>query len=233
MTHDLVIIGTGGSAYDVLDIVEAINAAAPTWRVAGFLDDGRLAGSQHLGYPILGPLGAAARLEGVCFINVIGSDRSYRQRPGIIASTGLPARRFATLVHPAAAVSSRARLGHGVYVNHGVTIAGGVTVGDHVSICPGGIVGHDSVIDDLAILAPGAVVSGFVHVGRASYIGARSVIRQHVNVAQRRSSAWARSCLTTWNRKASSSDVPLARWFNRRRTPPPWNRHNYEACHLG
>jgi len=48
MSQALVILGTGGSAYDVLDIVEAINANRPTWRVAGFLDDARPKGSVPL-----------------------------------------------------------------------------------------------------------------------------------------------------------------------------------------
>ena len=55
-------------------------------------------------------------------------------------------------------------------------------MGDHVSFYPGGIVGHDSVIEDYVIVAPGAVISGFVHVERGSYLGAHSVIRQHLRV---------------------------------------------------
>jgi sugar O-acyltransferase (sialic acid O-acetyltransferase NeuD family) len=185
MSQTLVILGTGGSAYDILDIIEAINAITPTWRVAGFLDDTRPAGSQHLGIEILGRLRDAPRFAEHQFINVIGSDTSYRRRPEIVASTGLKADQFATLVHPAASVSARAQLGRGVYAAYGVSVAGGVVVGDHASLLPGCIVGHDSVIDDSALLAPGAVVSGFVHLGRACYIGAHSVIRQRLEVGER------------------------------------------------
>src|SRR5438128_8617871 len=99
MQRPLIILGTGGSAYDVLDIIEALNAQRPTWRVAGFLDDARPAGSSHLGFPILGKLADASRFAEHWFINVIGSDQSYRQRPAVIASTGIRRERFATLVH--------------------------------------------------------------------------------------------------------------------------------------
>jgi sugar O-acyltransferase (sialic acid O-acetyltransferase NeuD family) len=184
MTDSLVILGTGGSAYDVLDIVEAINAQRPMWRVGGFLDDALPIGDRHLGFDILGRLSDACRLSGHRFINVIGSDRSYRRRPEIIAGTGLRPEQFATLVHPAASVSPRARIGRGTYVSYGVSVGGGVTLGDHVSLSPSAIVGHDAVIEDYALVAPGAVLSGFVHLATAAYVGARAVIRQHLRVGE-------------------------------------------------
>jgi sugar O-acyltransferase (sialic acid O-acetyltransferase NeuD family) len=184
MTQSLIILGTGGSAYDVLDIVESINIAAPTWHVEGFLDDGGEHGSQHLGFEVLGALRDAGRLKGCQFINVIGSEKSTRRRPEILAATGLSADRFVTLVHPKAVVSSRAHLGRDVYVAANASVGGGVQVEDHVSLCPGAIVGHDATIEAYAMIAPGAVVSGFVRVGQASYVGARCVIRQHLRIGR-------------------------------------------------
>src|SRR5262245_43336026 len=116
------------------------------------------------------------------FVNVIGSDRSYRLRPQIIARTGVPLDRFATLVHPQAGVSSRAKLGRGILINYGASVAGNVTIGDQVSIGPGCIIGHDSVIEPFTMLAPAAVVSGFCQVGEASYIGAGAMIRQNLRI---------------------------------------------------
>ena len=185
MTRPLVILGTGGSAYDVLDIVDALNRAAPAWQVVGFLDDSRPVGSTHLGLPVLGGIAGAVKLPADhMFINVIGSDRSFRDRPAIVASTQLPPERFATLVHPLASVSLHARLGRGVYVAFDASVAGGVRVGDFAALCPGVIVGHDSLVDEFALLAPGAVVSGCCRIGRASYIGAKAAIRQRVVIGE-------------------------------------------------
>ena len=181
----LVIIGVSGNASDILDIVEAINAIGPGWDVVGFLDDARPAGTVHLGFPVLGPLRAASRWEKCCFVNAIGSDSSFRERPTIVAVTGQDVHQFATLVHPAASVSRRAKIGRGVYVNYGASVAGGVRIGDHVALGPGAIIGHDVVIEDHTVVAPGAVVSGFVHLEGPSYIGARAVIRQRLRVSAR------------------------------------------------
>jgi sugar O-acyltransferase (sialic acid O-acetyltransferase NeuD family) len=182
MKRSLVILGTTGNAHDILDVVESLNTRQPVWDVAGFLDDAREMGSSHLGLPVLGPLANAFRFGECFFINAIGSDRSYRQRPELVARLELPRERFATLVHPLAYVSSRARLGLGVCVNYGVSVAGGVTVGDHVYLGSGSVIGHDAMIGEHSVLAAAAVVSGFVHIGAACYIGARAVIRGRVRI---------------------------------------------------
>ncbi|WP_422925463.1 acetyltransferase [Singulisphaera sp. PoT] len=184
MTRALVILGTGGRAYEILDIIEAINAREPSWKVLGFLDDAKARGSRHLGFEVLGSLGDATRLDPFMCVNSIGSEKNYIDLPEILAATRLLPTRFATLVHPLAAVSSRARLGHGVVVNHGVSVSGGVRIGHHVTLSAGCVIGHDCTIEDYSIMAPGSTISGFVNLGRACYLGAGSVVRQRVNVGE-------------------------------------------------
>jgi sugar O-acyltransferase (sialic acid O-acetyltransferase NeuD family) len=181
----LIILGTGGSAYDILDTVDAINARAPTWSLAGFLDDVRPVGSTYLGLPILGGLDEACRFADHRFVNAIGSDKSFRRRPEILVATGLASDRFAPLIHPAASVSPRASLGHGVCVHFGISVGGGAKIGNHVSLYPACIIGHDAVVEDYTIIAPGAVISGFVHLSAGCYIGAGAVIRQQLEVGEK------------------------------------------------
>jgi sugar O-acyltransferase (sialic acid O-acetyltransferase NeuD family) len=174
----LILLGTSGNAHDILEIVSAINAQFKRWEIVGFLDDRASCGASFLGFQVLGALASAPAFADCQFINCIGSDRSYRMRPALIASTGLPNSRFATLVHPQANVSARAQLGCGVYVSFAASIGGDTFLGDHVSVSPSVVVGHDSCIGDFVTLAPGAVISGCVKVGSSAYLGARSVVRQ-------------------------------------------------------
>jgi sugar O-acyltransferase (sialic acid O-acetyltransferase NeuD family) len=181
----LLILGTGGGVHDVFDIVEAINAVTPVWQIDGFLDDSRTPRGRHLGIEVLGAIGDAVRLDRAFFINAIGSDRSFRSRPAVVVRTGLRADRFATLVHPSASVSSRARLGLGDCIGFGVSVGGGARIGDHVTLCPGCIIGHDADVGDYSVIAPGAVISGFVTIGRNCYVGARAVIRPGLHIGER------------------------------------------------
>jgi sugar O-acyltransferase (sialic acid O-acetyltransferase NeuD family) len=182
--RSIVIIGSGGNALDVLDVVDALQLAGRDLEVRGFLDDVRAPGTVHLGLPVLGRVEDAATAGdgGWSFVNAVGSDATFRLRPAVVARTGLPRERFMTLVHPAASVSKRARLGQGVCVNFGVSIGGGVTIGDHVYLGVGCVIGHDAVVEDHAVIAPGAVVSGFCRVGQNSYVGAGSVLKQKKHV---------------------------------------------------
>ena len=131
---------------------------------------------------MLGPLAQATEFPDCLFINAIRNPTTFRITADILASTRLEPHRFATLVHPGACVSSRATVGRGVYVNVGASVAGNVTLGDHVSLGPLCIVGHDTVVGACSILAPGAVVSGGVRLGDRCYVGTGATIRQQVCV---------------------------------------------------
>jgi sugar O-acyltransferase (sialic acid O-acetyltransferase NeuD family) len=185
MATRIIIIGTGGNALDVLDVIDSINRTVPTWDVVGFIDDSRAVGSQFEGRDILSGLRDAGSHKDCLFMNSIGSDRSYRKRPDFIASTRLELDRFATLVHPLAAVSPRAKLGQGVCVNAGACVSGGVSIGSHVWLGAGCVIGHDTVIHDFAMIAPRAVVSGYVHIDPGAYVGGGACIRQRVTIGER------------------------------------------------
>jgi sugar O-acyltransferase (sialic acid O-acetyltransferase NeuD family) len=181
----LVIIGSGGNACDVLDVVDVIRRADREMEVRGFLDDARVAGTTYLSLPVLGCVDDASRYADSVFINVVGSDKSFRLRPTIVGRAGLPRERYATLVHPAASVSRRAKVGCGTCVNHGVSVGGGAVIGDHVYMGAGCIIGHDAVIEDHVVIAPGAIISGFTHIGHNAYIGAGAIIKQAKQVGTR------------------------------------------------
>lgn len=182
MSRPLIILGTGGNALDFLDVVEAINGVAPTWELVGFLDDARDPGSTYHGIEVLGPLARAADLRRCWFVNAIGSDRSFRRRADIVSATGLGDQFFATLVHPGACVSIRARIGAGTVVNFGASVGGEAEIGRHVTLGPNSTIGHNATVEEFAMVAPGAVVSGFVRLGRGCYVGAGSAVRQKVEV---------------------------------------------------
>ena len=227
MSEPLIIIGTGGNAFDVLDVVDAINRVAPTWRVIGFLGDHARPGSDYLGWPVLGALGDAPSHSGCSFVSAIWNDRVHRGLHEILARTRLPRERFATVVHPQAAVSVRARLGRGVVVHHGASLGGNVAIEDHVWVGPGAIVGHDASIDTCTTLAPGAILGGGVRVARNCYVGSGALVRPQVRLGTGSLIGMGAVVFPTSPRATSSSAIPPGRWQLGAAAPAP--RHPPES----
>ena len=184
MKQRLVILGAGGNALDVLDVIDSLNDRSDGFEVVGFFDDGRAVGSEYLGFTVLGGLEAAVRgIDEKCmFASAIGSTAPVRFLDRILRRCEVPRARFATLVHAGASVSRRARLGSGVVVNFGASLAGNVAVDDFVFIGPGCIVGHDSTVGSYSALAAGAVLAGGVTVGTHCYVGSGALVRQQQTV---------------------------------------------------
>jgi sugar O-acyltransferase (sialic acid O-acetyltransferase NeuD family) len=183
VTQSLIILGASGNAWDLLDIIAALNAIEPTWEIRGILDDRRERGVTFAGVKVLGPIRDAANgFDDCLFINAIRSERTVRAMGRIIRESGLEPSRFATLIHPAASVSARAKVGRDVFINFGASVAGQVTLADHVSVGPNCIIGHDSSIDSYSSLAAGAILSGGVQVEESCYIGSGAVVRQQIRI---------------------------------------------------
>lgn len=185
VVQSVCIIGSGGNLLDILDTIEAINRVRHSWSVIGLLDDAREVGSEHLGYRILGPLAKAQSLDDCLFVSSIWNERSFRTVHRLLASCGVAPDRFATLVHPAASVSSRAKVGRGVLIHQGASIGGNVVIDDHVSIGPGCILGHGTAVRSYTCIAAGAVLSGGVECGANCYVGSASCVRQNLKIGDR------------------------------------------------
>jgi sugar O-acyltransferase (sialic acid O-acetyltransferase NeuD family) len=184
-TTELIILGVNGNCIDIAEAVELLARRGEPWSVAGFLDDdasrhGRLVA----GYPVLGGLARAVSFPDARFVNGIGSATSYRRKPELIAQAGLPEEAWATVIHPTAFVSPRARVGPGSVVLANCSVCAGASVGRHVMILPNSVVSHDAVVEDYATIATGVCISGFCRVGAGSYLGTNCSIRERLQVGE-------------------------------------------------
>lgn len=182
---DLVFLGAGGTARDVLSLVEDLNRNQKQYRCVALLDDDRkLWGRKVQGVPITGPLADAKRFDSAQFVNTLGSPRNYRCRHDVPARLGLSAKRFETLIHPTATLSTSITVGEGTIILPHVVLLSGVTVGEQVLILAGSILNHDVRIGDYAILASAVNLSGAVEIGSCSYIGSGACLIQGVKVGE-------------------------------------------------
>jgi sugar O-acyltransferase (sialic acid O-acetyltransferase NeuD family) len=183
MIEDLIIIGAGGSAGDIVWMVEELNHVSPRWRLRGFLDDDPAKQDASVcGLPVLGPVAAAMDMPSARFVVGIAHYRRPLVRAEVVARLNLPRERFATLIHPSASISPRARVGVGSLIFHNVLVCHGASVGDHTYLSPYSLVSHDAVVEDNATMAPGASLCGGSRLGAGAYAGARCAIKDGITI---------------------------------------------------
>jgi len=183
MAEELVIVGAGGSAGGIVEIVEEINRRGERWLLRGFLDDDpEKQGGSVAGYPILGPLELVGTLARTFFVIGMAHYRRPLVRQEIVERLALPVDRYATLVHESASIASGTTIGAGTIVQPNTVVCRGASVGNHVFIGPQCTVSHDAAVEDFATLAVGATVCGGARLEIGAYAGARSVIRDGVVV---------------------------------------------------
>jgi sugar O-acyltransferase (sialic acid O-acetyltransferase NeuD family) len=143
----------------------------------GFLDDRSSAqGSEVHGFPVLGPVDWLAQHPRAEVVLGVGSTILRRTLVDRISSFG--PRAFPSVIHPAASIGPRVSLGVGVVASPGVIVTTDVEIGDHVLLNFGCTIGHDVRIDRLATVAPGARLSGAVHVGEGCDVGTAAAVLQ-------------------------------------------------------
>lgn len=177
----VLILGAGGTGRDVMDWLPELRAAGRPLEVLGFLDDDPAKrGLEIGGAKVLGPLTDIVRFPDASIIDALGSPRSYRGRPKLVAA--FPDSRAVTVVHPLARVSSRAVIGAGSIIYPFAFIGPDVVLGRHVVVLSHGSLNHDVRIGDFAILASHVSLGGGATIGRACYLGMRATVREGIQV---------------------------------------------------
>jgi sugar O-acyltransferase (sialic acid O-acetyltransferase NeuD family) len=180
---DLILIGAGGFARETTQAVHALNASGTAWRLLGYLDDDPARHGLVIdGTVVLGGRDLIGDLPGASFVVCTGRPSDYVSRLRIVGDLGLPPERYATIVHPSAAVSPSSSVGPGSVLLAHVALTAAVTVGAHVAIMPNVTLTHDDVVDDFVTIASGVSLGGGVHVQRAAYLGAGALIGENHTV---------------------------------------------------
>jgi UDP-perosamine 4-acetyltransferase len=87
------------------------------------------------------------------------------------------------IVSKSASVSRYSLVGEGTFIGKNAVVNAGARIGENCIINTGAIIEHDCVIEAHSHIAPGAILSGGVHVGENSFIGAGAVVLQGVRIA--------------------------------------------------
>jgi sugar O-acyltransferase (sialic acid O-acetyltransferase NeuD family) len=182
----LVVIGSGGFGRETVEAVRAVNSERPTWDLLGFLDDdSALHGSEIDGVPVLGAIDdARTKFETAALVVCTGHPGNYFSRKRIVDRLGLPAIRYATVVHPTAVLPTTLVLGVGTVLLAQVVATTAVRIGSHVAVMPDVVFTHDDIVEDFTTFGAGSRLAGRVRISEGAYVGSGALVREERTVGK-------------------------------------------------
>ena len=169
---NVVIIGAGGHAKVIADIVECAGD-----HVLGFLD-GYIKEDTFLGKPVLGKDTDYEKYLDAYFIIGIG-DAYARER----FVNSMPEAKWYTAIHPKAVISTLdTSIGEGSVVMANAVINPCAHVGNHCIVNTTAVVEHDNQIDDFVHVSVGTKLAGKVTVGKRTWVGVGSAVSNGINI---------------------------------------------------
>ena len=169
------IAGAGGFGREVAAYAaECLAAGRWSGRLGGFLDD---TDADPAAFGCALPV--VSTIDGWCpgpddrVVVAVGDPAGRRQVALRLAGLGA---RFVSLIHPTAWVAASARLGEGCIVAPLAVVAPHTEIGAHVVINVQAGVGHDVRLGAYSVLAPHAVLNGFVTADQGVLIGSAAVV---------------------------------------------------------
>lgn len=179
----IVIVGAGGHAQVVADIVLARRKSGAQWTLVGFVDDDpNLTGGSVLGCPILGTQELLPGIPHDVLVIAIGDNRIRRRLFEEMTQRG---EEFLTVTHPSAVIAADVNVGAGSVVCAGVVINTGTQIGANVILNTGCTVDHHNQIGSHAHIAPGVHTGGGVVIGREALVGIGATIMPYQSVGNR------------------------------------------------
>jgi sugar O-acyltransferase (sialic acid O-acetyltransferase NeuD family) len=172
----LLLIGSGGHARALIDIIESTSE----WQIVGLVGRSTEIGSRIFGYPVLGGdddlIDLRDSADGA--IIALGHLGLATKRQNLAQRLQDLDFIMPSIISAYAIVSRHASLGPGTTVGHGAIINAGAKVGSHCIINSKALVEHDAIIGDHCHISTGVLINGGVSVGNASFIGSGSMIRE-------------------------------------------------------
>ena len=177
----IVIVGCGGHAKTIVDMIEAHGQ----YEIAGFVDTLPDAAYDYRGYKIIATDANAGKLYDAGIRNAVigvGMMGNSVVREKIYAAYKKIGFSFPTIIDPSAVLAADVEIGEGTVVGKLAVINSAATIGCMAIINTAAIIEHDCMIGNHSHVSVGAVLCGNAKVGRGTFVGANSTVIQGIEI---------------------------------------------------
>jgi sugar O-acyltransferase (sialic acid O-acetyltransferase NeuD family) len=183
MLTRVVIIGAGGFAREVQDVIRNCNRAQLRYNFLGFIDDFVPVGTKINDSSVIGDFSWFKTPEALCVLATVGVGAPEVRRKLVerVVELGVD---FVTLVDPTVVASPFVTIGKGTVICPGVILTNNITLGEHVHLNLDSTVGHDAIMEDFTTTAPGAHINGKNLLKEGAYVGTGANFIEKVTVGE-------------------------------------------------
>jgi sugar O-acyltransferase (sialic acid O-acetyltransferase NeuD family) len=180
---DIIILGAGGEALEIIQVIKLINQKENTWNILGYLDDNhKLIGTDVSDYKVLGTIDDSANFPNAYFISSIGHPNRPELRGEIRKRIPFGEEKLATVIHPTVVVCPTAKIGYGCFIQANCVISTNTVIGNNVLISYSSTLGHESTIQNDTVVGVNVTITSDVHIGKCVYIGPGAIFRNDLSI---------------------------------------------------
>ena len=182
MQKSLILIGCGGHAKSIIEIVESTH----NWQILGLVGSKEELNKKILGYDVIGTdedLKYLREKVSYCFIS-IGQIKNSQKRYAISEKLIKLNFKFPNLLASSSIVSNHAKLKYGISIGHGAIINAGANIGENCIINSNALIEHDAKVGKFSHISTGVLINGNVKIGKNSFIGSGSIIREGIEIPE-------------------------------------------------
>ena len=175
MSKDVIIIGAGGHAKVIADIIYKSGD-----NLIGFLDDNLANKGKeiYLGKKVIGTTKDIEIYNKNYFIIGIGNN-SIRKK--INNENNL---KLYSAIHPSAIIAEDVKIGTGSVIMAGVVINPGTVIGKNCIINTCSSLDHDNLLEDYVHISPGAHLAGTVSVKEGTWICTGAIVKNNITIGK-------------------------------------------------
>lgn len=184
VVKNISIIGAGGFAREVKQLIDEINLFNKIWNIEGFYDSRYTPGDLVNGIPVLGGDDDALLSECENFVLAIGQPTTLKKLSSKFLASG---KKFPNIIHPTAYTGNHEInvLGIGNILTYSCYLTTNVNIGNFNIFNTRATIGHDVQIGSFNVFLPSVQISGNVSIGHENIFGMNSSVLEKKSVGSR------------------------------------------------
>jgi sugar O-acyltransferase (sialic acid O-acetyltransferase NeuD family) len=180
---NVVVIGTGGHAKVIIDIIEK----GKDYNIVGLVDRFRNVGERTLDYQVLGKEEDLPMLKERCSLMglVVAIGDNYARSKVVERVMSIcPKLEFVTAIHPHTDWGRDSSAGEGTVIMANVSVDPCVSIGRFCILNTASSIAHDSVMGDFSSFGPRASTGGYCRIGNHTAVAIGVALRDKITIGE-------------------------------------------------